>query len=106
MNRNGSGYTSEPRHALRVDGQVEPEAVPADYQQHLSATAHRNAAQQREINRTEQAATNGWARRIQLAKAQARHAGIDVHRELTLIKHVMRANRSDRAIDARISALE
>lgn len=101
------GYTNKPSHALfSTDVGVEPEAVPAHYQRMLTNTAHRDQAQAREVQRAERAATNGWSRRIALAKAQAKLTGVSIDRELRLLACVMKARRSDHAVEDRIRALE
>jgi hypothetical protein len=102
LNRSGIGYTSDEARALRH----EPEAVPAEYDAVLTSRAHRAAAQQRERNRNEQAVANGWARRIQLARAEAKRRGVDVHQPLRLIRLAMEGGRSDQHIESRITALE
>lgn len=85
---------------------AEPEAVDRATQERITDRAHRNAAAQRELTRTERAMMNGWARRLVLARSEAKLRGVDVRRELHTIGMVMKAGRTDAAIEGRIAALE
>lgn len=49
---------------------------------------------------------NGWARRITFAKAQAKHAGVEIHQPLRLLRLTVERGRSDAAIEQRLRALE
>lgn len=105
LGRSGS-YTTDPARALRSGPVIEPEAVDRATQEHFTRAAHRAQAQAREVKRTEQAVMNGWARRIALCKAQAKHTGQDIRQPLRLLRLTMEGGRSDAAIEQRLRALE
>lgn len=95
------GYTAEPSHALRE----EPEAVDRETQRRITLAAaeswpHLNALQQAER------ASAPLHRRIARAKAQARHAGVNVHNELRLVRLAIEGGRSYAHVDRRLSVVE
>jgi hypothetical protein len=99
------GTTTDPARALRDGHRVEPEAVPADYQEQLTRAAHRDQQQARVARRIDRSQQD-LARRITFAQQQAKHIGVDVHNAMRLLKLSIAAGRSEAAVLRRVEALE
>jgi hypothetical protein len=105
LNRTGSGYTNNASRALRSGPYVEPEAVPADYQEQLTARAHRQQAQARTLTRAD-LANQPLHIRIANCQAQAKALKLDVWPEVRLIRLALVNGRSLAHVARRIDALE
>jgi hypothetical protein len=101
LNKSGTGYTATAR-ALRSGPDLEPEAVPLDYQRMLSARARREQEQARRLSRADLAAS---PLDVRLARclAQARALKLDCHGELRLIRLSMEGGRSRAHVERRIA---
>jgi hypothetical protein len=99
------GYTEKPTHALRVTGEVEPEAVDRQTQRRITAEAvrdwpHMNALQ------TASRESRPLHQRIANVKAQAKHARIDVYQPMRLLENAVMAGRSHAHVERRVEVLE
>lgn len=99
--KNG-GYTDKPSRAMDP---AEPEAVPAEDQARISRQA---AASWPHLTALHEAtrASQPLDQRLSKCRAQAKHLGVDAHRELRLVKLAISSGRPREHVEQRIAALE
>jgi hypothetical protein len=99
------GYTDRPEVALQDAG----EAVPAEFQDHLTMRAlarDENRKRKQSLAAKRDRALLTVVERIDLARQAARANHIDIGTDLTLLRRSMRERRSDAAITRRLEDIE
>lgn len=99
------GYTDKSTKAMRSGGELEPEAVDAETQRRITLAAAQNWPHLDALQRGERRA-KPLHKRLEQAKAQAKHLRIDVHRPVQLIEFALKGGRSHAHVERRIEALE
>lgn len=83
----------------------EPEAVDAETQRRITVAAAESWPSIRALQ-VEARESQSLGRRIERAKAQARHLGVDVHQPLRLCRLAIENGRSRAHVERRIEAVE